>query len=569
VLLDFPGLTAGRSALRDEFLSRDELRDIHTITVIIDAHKPMGEVQYRFYQMMERRDRNGIGRRHEDLRESILAVGNRYDMIAPPAPAADGALSIADLRKLSEQLDGLCVKASDLVERQDDKIRLASSIAAMHASGDLGGYATAPGEEGQKVRAAVAAAGQGLSAWGELASRVSATDPDDAWSRALTDYAADGGMAGVRDLLEQHARAHGLTNKLRAMERTRDRMWEALQPLSRGLRARQPPLSAADEMQQRIGELLQDFQSRHRLVDDALGELSDPMKLRRADGRPLVATVTDKSVTRVMRWRTLQLILRRAEHGFIPKTETVADSNSGTGFFDPDVGKGRLGGGALGNETTEAFLAAYRQEFERAVAEGRGDLTACVRRWIEDCNLRLGDLAVRIDDPELRGLLEQGLAMIEADFGGADLMAALDRLKDLSWLGDSVDMAMSAKLSAEELACGYPLYVDRAMPWHAGVAEQDDQEQRLTRHQFYVLRLQRQLASGLADALSQRLADDLDILRTGITQALQLRWRLIPGAVNVPTMFPPSDADADAGTSERHGSPVLDFIARWERRNGA
>jgi len=502
VLLDFPGLTAGRSALRDEFLSRDELRDIHTITVIIDAHKPMGEVQYRFYQMMERRDRNGIGRRHEDLRESILVVGNRYDMVKPPAPPAGGALSIADLRKLSEQLDGLCVKASDLVERQDDKIRLASSIAAMHDSGDLGGYATAPGEEGEKVRAAVAEAGPGLSAWGELASRVSATDPDDPWSRALADYAADGGMAGVRRLLEQHARAHGLSNKLRAMERTEERMWAALRPFSRALRSRQPPLSAADEAQQRIGELLQDFQSRHRLVDDALGELSDPMKLRRADGRPLVATAIDKAVTRVMRWRTLQLILQRSEDGFIPKTEAVADS--GFGFEDPDFGTGKLGGGALGNETTAAFLTVYQKEFERAAAEGRADLAACIRGWIGDCNLRLGDLAVRLDDPDLRDLLEQGLAVIAADFDNADLMAALDRLKDLSWLAAPVNKAMAAKLTAAELTGGYPLYVDRAMPWHAGVPEQDDREQQLTRHQFYVLRLQRQLASGLADALSQR-----------------------------------------------------------------
>jgi hypothetical protein len=102
------------------------------------------------------------------------------------------------------------------------------------------------------------------------------------------------------------------------------------------------------------------------------------------------------------------------------------------------------------------------------------------------------------------------------------------------------------------------------------VREQDDKEQRLTRHQFYVLRLQRQLASGLADALSQRLADDLDLLRSGITRALQQRWRLIPGAVNVPAMFPPSDADARDGTGRQQGgSPVLDFVTRWEHRNGA
>ncbi len=567
VLLDFPGLTAGRSALRDEFLSRDELSDIHTIIVVIDAHKPAGEVQYRFYAMMERKDRTGVGRNLADLREAILVVGNRFDMIdTPPVPTADGPLGIGDLRSLSQQLDGLCVKATDLVEHQDDKIRLASSIAAMHVTGDLGGYATQEGEEGLAVRAAVAGADTGLAAWSELAKRMAATDSADPWSLAVADYAADGGMDGVRLMLEQHARAHGISNKLRSMERIRERMWTALRPLGRSLRGRQPPLSAEEEMQVRIGELFEDFRSRHRQVAAALGDLADPMELNRTDGRPLVETAIEDAVTKVMRWQALQLILRRSDKGYIPRSKVITESGS----FDPDVGTGIFGDGGLGNETTATFLSAYRNELKTAVKATRLELAASVREWIDQQNDHLGDLAVRFDDAETRSLLEQGLATIAADYGGADLMAVLDRLKNLSWLASPVTGMLSAELPVGDIDDGYPLYVDRALPWHPDVPElNDDKEQQLARHQFYVLRLQRQIANGLADALSQRLADDLDNLRTQIGFALERRRQRIPGAADVQAMFPPPPEESGGAGAPRGRSPVLDFIARWETRNGA
>jgi hypothetical protein len=573
VLLDFPGLTAGRSALRDEYLSRNELHDIHTITVIIDADKPGTDVPFKFYAMMERHDRHGIGRDPDELRDSILVVGNRFDMIAPPTAPSGGPLGIGELRKLSQRLDGLCIKASDLVEHRDDKIRLASSIAAISLSGEVGGYASMDaGEEGERVRAMVFEARPGIAAWGALAERLQATDPAEPWGAALAEFATDGGMAGVRMLIEQHARDHGIENKLRSMRRIHARMWTALGPLARALRRHRPVPTPEQEAQQRIGELLEDFRSRHRRVAEALRELADPLELVRPDdGVPLVAGARDDLVTRVMRWPEWQLILQRADHGFVGKSQEYGDDAE---YYDEEE-RQRFGKRTVGNETTATFLPAYQRELTAAVQQGRKSLAEWVKDWIQRQNEQLGDLAERFNDPEIKSLLEPGLERIAPDFGGDDLPWMLSRLTGLSWLEPQVAQATGTALAQAEISEGYPLYVDRALPWHSRVPERDDEiGDKLTRHQFYVLRLQRQLASGIADALTKHMADDLDSLRTMLDRRLQRYWRSIPGAADVRAMFPPEPAagTAAAGSGGNGGgppagpSPLLDFIAEREAR---
>lgn len=563
VLLDFPGLTAGRSALRDEYLSRNELHDIHTITVIIDADKPGTDVPFKFYAMMERHDRHGIGRNPDELRDSILVVGNRFDMItAPPAPP-DGPLSISELRKLSQRLDGLCIKASDLVEHRDDKIRVASSIAAMSLSGDLGSYAAPEArEEGEVVRAMAAEAGPGIAAWATLAERLQTTDPAEPWGAALAEFATDGGMAGVRMLIEQHARDHGIENKLNSMRRIQARMWTAIGPLARALRRHQPGPTPEQEAQRQIGELLEDFRSRHRRVAESLRELADPMKLIRMDNVPLVTGSSDDAITGVMRWPEWLLILQRGDRGFIRKSEEVSDNDD---YLDEEE-RAHFGQGAVGNETTKTFLPAYQRELTAAIEQGRKDLTAWVVDWIQRQNEQLGDLEERFNDPEIKRLLEPGLERIAPQFGGDDLPWTLKRLTNLSWLEPQVGRAVAAPPAPAEINAGYPLYIDRALPWHAKAPERDDEiGDKLTRHQFYVLRLQRQLASGLANALTKQLADDLNNLRAMLDRRLQRYWRSIPGAADVRNMFPPEPpAGTDDDGKPPAPSPLLDLIAEQE-----
>ena len=87
VLLDFPGLGAAESGVRDGFLCKRELREVQTILILLDGRRPGGEGGQTIFSMLHA-DRPG-----QDLRDSILVVVNRFDQL--PIQAAVSAVMAA------------------------------------------------------------------------------------------------------------------------------------------------------------------------------------------------------------------------------------------------------------------------------------------------------------------------------------------------------------------------------------------------------------------------------------------------------------------------------------------
>jgi hypothetical protein len=569
VLLDFPGLTARRSALRDEYLSRAELRDIHTIITVISATDPETDVPDRFYSMLERAGSDDIGRDHLELRESILVVGNRFDLIAPPAPNPAGPLGIADLRALSQHLNGLCTTAPDLVQHQEERIRLTSSTVAIGLSrqdANAGLPADFHGEEGDKVAAAIPASLERSAAWRAIAARMTATDPADPWGPTLTAFAADGGMASLRDLIETHAVTHGLSNKLSAMRRQHARMLAELPRLGRLAGPRDPSASADAAARELVSELFADIRKHYTQVYETLSQLRDPTTLKLADNSDVLAAVRRRAVTEVMRWQEWQTILSRSNGGYIfkPKASVPQQADGELDSFLNEV----LGTQPVGDETTQTFLPMYRDSLRAAVTSGREGLEKAVVNWIETQNDRAAELVRRMAEPKMRELLDGGLPRISTSHGGADVGRVLELITDLSWLRQGISAILAASFGDGEAERSYPLYIDRAMPWHSQVPEPgDDVQQQLARHQFYVFRLQRQLANGISDAVAGRLAKDLDQIHGRLQYSLQRLTRGIPDSADLRAMFPddpPSQDGADpprGNDGPRADSPLLDYLS--------
>src|SRR5262249_46057029 len=90
VLLDFPGLGAAESGVRDGFLCKRELREVQTILILLDGRRPGGEGGQVIFSMMNADRPAGL-----DLRDSILVVLNRFDQL--PIQADGGELGLARL----------------------------------------------------------------------------------------------------------------------------------------------------------------------------------------------------------------------------------------------------------------------------------------------------------------------------------------------------------------------------------------------------------------------------------------------------------------------------------------
>ncbi|MEU9890369.1 hypothetical protein [Sphaerisporangium sp. NPDC051011] len=545
VLLDFPGLDSRRSALRDEYLSRSELRDIHTIITVIDADNPSTSVPDRFYGMLQR-----YGRDEKELRDYVLVAGNRFDLVPPPTTGVYDQLTFADLRAASQNLTGLSNTALNLVQDQAERIRLVSSPVAMSRT-ELTGYF--PGEEGEKVQAAVAAAPAVADRWREIAARLTAADPSDLWAVSLAGFAEDGGMSALRALIEDHARTHGLQNKLLTMRSQDRRMRDALVQLERLLLAEELTDDENSSARRLVEELFNDFRLRHQRVAESLKALHDPAGLRAADGAPLVERIRTSAVTEVMRWPEWQAILQRSQDGFIPKTER-AEPPAVDWFLDEDDLEGDS---SLGNETTVTFFDSYADVLRAAATRGRRGVEEAALRWIESSVEPLGDLKERLGDPEVARLLDAGLPKLGRLYG-AGVGQVLTRLADLSWMAKGVKRILEGETPVEDVAAGYPLYLERALPWHADVHEgPGDVEQQMARHQVYVFRLQRELCNGLTAGLTAQANADVERLHGEMLKVLQTLWQRIPGPAAPRLMFPPDRRrpDDDDGTSGTGGSP--------------
>ena len=81
VLLDFPGLGAGTSGVRDRYLCQRELRDVQTILVLLNGQRPGAGGVNEFYQMMQQESGG-------DIDDCFLTAISRFDQLPVDEEAA-------------------------------------------------------------------------------------------------------------------------------------------------------------------------------------------------------------------------------------------------------------------------------------------------------------------------------------------------------------------------------------------------------------------------------------------------------------------------------------------------
>jgi hypothetical protein len=110
------------------------------------------------------------------------------------------------------------------------------------------------------------------------------------------------------------------------------------------------------------------------------------------------------------------------------------------------------------------------------------------------------------------------------------------------------------------------------MPWHQDVPEEPgESDQRLVRHQVYVFRLRRQLALGVADAVTRQVSAEIDQFYQELRTVLNDIFELIPKSAQLRQMFPPpASAEQDDDSPEPAESPVRELLKEWAgRKHGA
>ena len=586
VLLDFPGLTASRSARRDEYLSRAELRNVHTIVTVFNMRKPDTSTPREFRSMLQQHDRE-----RAELDRSILAVGNRFDTVEVPAQLANGEPTRQGLLDHREIVGRFADTARQLLGQEqrpgrqpmgsqdsvDEQISIVSAVAGIRTYGYQTNF---PAVEQEHLDGAIREAPTSMSDWGDVGKRLAQREPGSHWARVLIEYGRDGGIDALRQLIESHAAKNGLANKYQVVERAYRRMTEQFPQLSRLLSVEHGSADENAAAAALLAKVFDDFRRLHREISVAARDFGDPTRVIMADGSPLLEQVRNRAIAEVFAWPYWQTFLERADRGYVTK--------------GPREVTGRFRRAAPEGETTRTFLDDYRTTWLGTAEWGRAELAAALQDWADRHNDILAPLRDWLADPDVRHHLHTGLERLRAvkDDAYLDAMEAFANLNTLLLVpegGGKPRMLADARAKAPattgngkgEAIESYPLYIgsdgngsgSAAMPWHPDVPEEaGESDQRLVRHQVYVFRLRRQLALGVADAVTRQLSMEIDLLYRELRTVLGEIFDLIPKSAQLRQMFPPQaggKADGD-DPPEPAGSPLRDLLRDWAgRQHGA
>ncbi|BDA71481.1 hypothetical protein CAL7716_056470 [Calothrix sp. PCC 7716] len=234
ILLDFPGLGAADSSVRDTFLSLRELAEVQTILLLLNGRYPGGATAAKIRSMLERN-------KGEDLKDRIIVGVGRFNQL-PMSPSDERALDIL-VQQVSEPGDNDAI-FSVFNEPLNEEVVLEQLPILQLIVASASNLTT------EKKNIVLLSQLHGLNKLAEISRLVQVCSPEflpdleipnkleelrarDKWqqlsellpasstlSKQLSHYIDDGGISRLRSLLKEHVSVHGMKQLLEDVQRT-------------------------------------------------------------------------------------------------------------------------------------------------------------------------------------------------------------------------------------------------------------------------------------------------------------------------------------------------------------
>jgi hypothetical protein len=529
VLLDFPGLGAAESGVRDGFLCKRELREVQTILVLLDGRRPGGEGGQVIFNMMNADRPTG-----QDLRDSILVVMNRFDQLPIQADGGEAILErligwsdsteqaadrlpVAEPEALQEKevLSELPVLAAMLVgarnlTRRDDRIVIMSALWAL---GDL--HERLPGDIPVGSTEFVA----GLTSllkdppplrrkWERLAQLLREAEPRSAQARWLEDFTRDGGVGRLQRLIVDHVAQHGLRQLLDYVRVSAEDIWRA----TRRLPKKRPtptgkPGPTVENVHQAVDGLYDVYTSLKAEYEQSPPDLTVAHDARRA---LLQQRVYDQVTQSVFEWPVWNELLNKVQKdGTVKPVQARSEKRGG---WDEGEDEPAL---RLPSDSREFF-----EPFKRAVEKNEAFAAECARRAVRDQLTALAErtrphleaLAPLLADPQTRQRVEDFYRR-EKEAGGRAV--GKGQFSILCWSADPTSKEVCERFLARYVTDNQaPLAAEAFFPLPGADPNQTPQRFPWARtagpasgnHQVLVLRLRDALADGMRRRVLQQVS---------------------------------------------------------------
>lgn len=364
VLLDFPGLGAESSGVRDRYLCLRELKNIQTILILLNGKKPGGDPGTTLYNLLQN------DRPNENIKDMILVAVGRFDQLpleadknamlrefgagapragaategpaevnwgdedeeplpqAPSASAFDEAALFRSFPILSH-----CLKGAQGLPPAEKHHRIVLVSPLLHLkfledrnSGIQVGSADFMG----KHRADAERALEQARGWDGVAARLESApvkpkSPIISW---LRNYATDGGITRLRQLIESHVQEHGLDQRKKDLARDVASLREQLAELRSKIPAPTDDAKDTRVWEDKIhaaGEELRQLSDAYR---DEINQLKKDPRFRQRVGSkdiPIEELLQREIVLDVCEWPQWQYLFHYRKDGYIEEAGGAED----------------------------------------------------------------------------------------------------------------------------------------------------------------------------------------------------------------------------------------------------
>ncbi|MBE9200812.1 MULTISPECIES: dynamin family protein [unclassified Nodularia (in: cyanobacteria)] len=335
VLLDFPGLGAANSGARDTFLSLRELAEVQTILVLLNGKTPGSDRANKIFTMMQQQ------RPGQDLKDLILVGVGRFDQLPLDSEGCERELDrLIESSRLLEEDDVFrklkvlqtTVDAASAFTTQQERIVLLSPLLGL---AELAKRSTTVKAGSPEFLANLdypdylERSKRLQQKWQLLSTRLLESDPRSHLGKQLSYFAQDGGVAKLRELIQNHVTSHGLKQLYEDTRRAADNLLQQQEHLKniiaeiheQGI----PTADTQDLIEFRAA--IENLDKTYRNFQKDLGK--EPLKDRRGD--VVSDVVKDELTFKILNWNEWTLLFNKANNGNI----TIAEFKGAAGkLFD-------------------------------------------------------------------------------------------------------------------------------------------------------------------------------------------------------------------------------------------
>ena len=548
VLLDFPGLGASGSSVRDAYLCRREMAQVQTILLLINGyHAGSGEAATLFSMMQEGRPGSlrdailvGIGRfdqlriqgEEEERLRQLLASESNLDVAEDddffpseeakgvlddevdddPNPADRPKLTEEDVRKGIRALNRVLSDAGTLTADLDRTLLLSPVIYLGELSRHLPGTAIADRQLKAELERWLASAEVPRGLWKDVIDKLSKDGSAGQLVELLAELVKDGGIGRLRRTLGSHVAAHGVRQLVDTVIRCTDEVAEAVKQLCRAIpdSERQPVVMASDGVAE-LADYLRDLKRAYTALKTKLRDNPPDLMYEAPSGRTmrLVDHFREEVEARVSawpEWRNLFVSIN-ADTSLVDLRKTrrssILDDIDGGGD-DEDTSEVPL----CGADLKPRFRATYdelRQKIEQLAQDAIDD-------WLDAASTELAakrqHLSTLINDDTRRRIVDSGNKR-----GGRRLGPVLKAMEPRRLKDALFKQALQAAGATAQAGDGnghvadrfFPLRDERRFGWDPSLAELV-QIPPQTRHHAQVLRLRTTLVAALSRELKETVS---------------------------------------------------------------